>query len=81
MTSSTTSIDGFVAHGLDERVENLVAGRVAAGFDDAAPLVRRLASEREFAGIGAIERRAELEQFFDARRCVAREDLDDRSRR
>ena len=37
------------AHRVDERVENLVAGRIAAGFDDAPALVRGLAAERELA--------------------------------
>ncbi len=36
-------------HRFDQRLENLVAGRVAAGFDDAPALVRGLASECEFA--------------------------------
>ena len=54
-----------------------MTGRVAAGLDDAAPLMRGLASQRELAGVGAVERRAELEQLLDARRCVARENLDD----
>ena len=64
-------------HRFDQRFENLVTGRVAAGFNDAAPLVRGLAAERELAGFGAIERGAELEKFFDARGRVARENLDD----
>ena len=40
-------------------------------------LVRGLASERELAALGAIEGRAELEELFDARRRVLRENLDD----
>ena len=54
-----------------------MTGRVAPGLDDAAPLVRRLTPEREFAFVGAIEAGAQFEQLFDARRRVAREDLDD----
>ena len=71
------AIDGCVRTASNQRLENLVAGRVAARFDDAPALVRGFASEREFAALGAIERCAEFEQFFDARRCVVREDLDD----
>ena len=68
---------GASAYRFDQRLENLVAGRVAAGFDDAAALMRGLASQRELAGVGAIERGAQLEKFLDARGRVLREDLDD----
>ena len=54
-----------------------MSGRVAAGFDDAPALMRGFASERELAGVGAIECRSELQQIFDARGRVARKDLDD----
>ncbi len=54
-----------------------MTGCVSAGLDDAPALMRRLASQRELAGIGAIERGAKLQQILDARRRVARENLDD----
>ena len=40
--------------------------------------MRGLATEREFARIGAVERSAEREQIFDARRRIARQNFDDR---
>ena len=71
-------VDGRVSgHGFDERAQNRVSGRVAARFDDSTALMRGFASEHELARVVAIEGRAELEQFFDARGRVAREDLDD----
>jgi hypothetical protein len=54
-----------------------VAGRISAGFDDAPALMRSLAPQRELSGVGAIERRSELEKFFDPRGRILREDLDD----
>ncbi len=49
------------AYRIDQRLENLVTGRVAAGLDDAAALVRGFAPERQLARVGAVERRTELE--------------------
>ena len=69
---------GLRFDGLDERAQDCVTGRIAAGFDDAAPLMRRFTPEREFAGVVAIERGAEFEQFFDPRGRIARENFDDR---
>ena len=40
---------GMIAYCLDERFENLVSGRIAARFDDAAALMRGLAAQRKVA--------------------------------
>ncbi len=62
---------------VDERAQNRVSGRVAAGFDDAAALVRGFASQRQLAVGVAIERGPEFQQFFDPRGRVLGEDGDD----
>ena len=78
VTFSAIGDRGLRFDGLDERAQDGVTGRVAAGFDDAAPLMRGFAPQRQLAGIVAIERRTEFEQFFDPRRRIARENFDDR---
>ncbi len=68
---------GILSHRFDQRLEDLVPGRVSARFDDAPALMRRLTPQCEFALVGPVECRAELEQLFHARGCVLGEDLDD----
>ena len=73
---SVTSMSGAASHGGDERPLDLGAGGVAAGVRDAVAVVAALAGQRELAGLGVVEDRAQRDQLAHGVRALGDERAD-----